>query len=67
MCLGLAPRWRTLDPMRLARLLSGYGVKPREFRVGKGQVREWFEDAWTRYVLPATPATPATKGTNDDE
>jgi hypothetical protein len=69
---GLAPRWRTLDPMRLARLLSGYGVKPREFRVGKGQVRrgyrrEWFEDAWTRYVLPATRATPATKGTNDDE
>jgi hypothetical protein len=68
----LAPsRWRRLDANGLARLLAGYNVKPRESRIGKqvrrGYRREWFEDAWTRYLEPATPATPATKGDDDDE
>jgi putative DNA primase/helicase len=57
-----------LADMHLARLLRGYGIRPRDLRQGKavvkGYVRAEFEDAFARYVLgkAATPATPATMG-----
>lgn len=59
----------------VARLLKPFGVKPRQMKVGgdkvRGYKRDWFEDAWTRYVPgsdaptglatlpPGTPVPPA--------
>ena len=71
------PRWRRLDGKRLAHLLHGYGMNEthRDQRIGttvkKGYRREYFEDAWSRYLPPgatrATGATSATDEGNDDE
>lgn len=45
----------------VARLLKGYGIKPRVERIGKGvkrgYQREDFEDAWKRYLLPESSET----------
>jgi hypothetical protein len=67
-------RWRRLDGKRLARLLQSYGMHEthRDQRIGtavkKGYRREYFEDAWSRYLPPgATRATRATDGSDDDE
>jgi hypothetical protein len=44
---------RTID---LARLLAPLEITPRTVRIGghtqKGYKREWFEDAWSRYLTP---------------
>ena len=74
---SMDPRWRRLDGRRLARMLHGYGVTQtnKDQRIGatvkKGYRREYFEDAWSRYLPPgatrATGATSATGEGNDDE
>ena len=68
------PRWRRLDGKRLAHQLHGYGMHEthRDQRIGttvkKGYRREYFEDAWSRYLPPgATGATGATDEGDDDE
>ena len=67
-------RWRRLDGKRLARTLHGYGMTQTNqnqrigMRVTKGYRREYFEDAWSRYLPPgATGATGATDEGDDDE
>ncbi|WP_310773598.1 DUF3631 domain-containing protein [Mycobacterium sp. Z3061] len=64
---GTDPRWRRLDGKRLARVLHDYGINQtnKDQRIGakvtKGYRREYFEDAWTRYLpCAATSATSAT-------
>lgn len=57
--------WAALTPIKMAQLLNGYGVRPKNQRIGervaKGYRREYFADAWSRYLpQAATPATPAT-------
>jgi len=68
LCEGLAEieggrwrEWRTgkpLSPNGLARLLSRFGIKPRNVRAGeggkvcKGYMRADFEDAFSRYLPP---------------
>ena len=71
---SMDPRWRRLDSRRLARLLHSYGMHEthRDQRIDgavrKGYRREYFEDAWSRYLPPrATRATRATDGSDDDE
>lgn len=68
-------RGKPLDSRALARLLSGYQVKPANVRIGtsvvKGYKRECLHDAWQRYLPPeavgvppmesATSATSATR------
>lgn len=61
-------RGKRLDPRRLARMLSQYGIKSTGLRVGdstpKGYKREAFHDAWTRYPPVSEPAaTNATTAT----
>ena len=67
-------RWRRLDGKRLARRLHGYGMNQtnRDQRIGgkvtKGYRREYFEDAWSRYLpSAATSATSAADEGDDDE
>jgi hypothetical protein len=67
-------RWRRLDGKRLARTLHGYGMTQTNqnqrigTRVTKGYRREYFEDAWSRYLpSAATSATGATSGTADGD
>lgn len=60
-----------LDTLRLSKLLSNYGIKSRNTRLGDTVAKAYhvwqFEDAWERYGTgpsspkPATPATPATQ------
>ena len=71
---ALDQRWRKLDGKRLARILQRYGVTQTnkdqriDGKVTKGYRRDYFEDAWLRYLPPAaTPATSATDEGNDDE
>lgn len=50
-------RGQPLTVRQLAKLLSGYGIKPKTVRLGphktyKGYYREDFEDAFTRYLTP---------------
>ena len=49
-----------IKPTQIASLLKRYRIKPKGVRIGdktpRGYRREWFSDAWERY-LPATPAT----------
>ncbi len=51
-----------IKPTQIAKLLKRYRIKPKGVRIGgktpRGYRREWFSDAWERY-LPATPATSA--------
>ncbi len=51
---GTWRRGKPLDQRGLARLLAPFGIKPRGIRVGtdtpKGYTREWFTDAWSRYL-----------------
>ena len=55
----LDPRWRRLDGKKLARMLHSYGMNQTNknqrigARVTKGYRREYFEDAWSRYLPPA--------------
>ena len=70
----LDQRWRRLDGKRLARMLHSYGMTQTNqdqrigTRVTKGYRREYFEDAWSRYLpAAATSATPATDEGDDDE
>jgi hypothetical protein len=67
-------RWRRLDGRSLARTLHSYGMNKthRDQRIGgvvkKGYRREYFDDAWSRYLPPrATGATGATDGSDNDE
>lgn len=71
---SMDPRWRRLDAKKLARMLHSYGMSQtnKDQRIGarvtKGYRREYFEDVWSRYLLPAaTPATPATDESDNDE
>lgn len=61
------PEWSRGNPLSktaMARQLKRFGIKPKMVRIGidtvRGYKREWFEDAFTRYLHPqtATPATP---------
>ena len=70
----LDPRWRRLDGKKLARVLHSYGMNQTNqnqrigARVTKGYRQEYFEDAWSRYLLPAaTSATSATDESDNDE
>ncbi len=67
--------WREgkgIDPRTLARLLRPYGIKPGTIRqddgkTPKGYRREWFEQAFTRYVPgPPQPPQPPHPSDNDD-
>jgi hypothetical protein len=58
------------DPLSardLARLLKPFGIEPRTVKwpgevTAKGYMREWFEDAWARYLPPhPSPASPPAK------
>lgn len=66
---ALDQRWRRLDGKRLARILHDYGVTQtnKDQRVGgkvtKGYRREYFEEAWSRYLPPA--ATAATSAADE--
>jgi hypothetical protein len=70
-------RWATrplIDAsLKLAKLLSAYGIAPKSQRIGqravRGYRREYFEEAWRRYPLPqpATLATPTTPSEDDDD
>jgi len=55
-------RGRPLTPRQLAKMLSGYGVRSKNIRVGyeqsKGFDREQFDDAFSRYIA----ATPGNSG-----
>ncbi len=68
---GGDPRWRRLEGRTLARRLQTYGIREthRDQRIGatvrKGYRREYFEDAWSRYLPPG--ATRATQGSDHDE
>jgi hypothetical protein len=68
---------KILDPRGLARLLKPFSVKPDSIRLAdgktpKGYLREWFVDAWGRYLPPvcipfcsATSATSATEAESE--
>lgn len=49
-------RGKPLNANGLARLLRGYGIESKQVRCGtstaKGYRREYFHDAWTRYLSP---------------
>lgn len=61
---------RPLVPTRLAKMLKPYGITPKTVRLhgstAKGYERDWFADAWERYVplysdkMAVTPVTLAT-------
>ena len=61
-------RGKPIDGRRLAKELKPYGISADNVRIGeivkKGYLREWFVDAWNRY-LPQTDATSATSATSD--
>jgi hypothetical protein len=58
----LEPQWlefsygKPLSPASLARQLKGFGICPRKIRIddrtASGYLRDWFLDAWSRYVPP---------------
>jgi len=57
------PEWRhghPITPNGVARLLKGFGIRPRQFKIAgtktRGYLREDFIDAWSRY-LTGTPGT----------
>jgi hypothetical protein len=59
------PEWRQGKPLtapQLARALAPFGIRPATIRTGsttaKGYHREQFDEAWSRYLLPA-PSTSA--------
>lgn len=68
------PEWRrgrTITPRQLASLLGRFGITPRTVKfpdgtTAKGYHRDWFSEAWARY-LPApndfypSPASPPAK------
>ena len=55
-----------LSPRALARMLRPFGIRPRTVRLGgekdkptrKGYRRDWFEEAWERYVPDADDDVP---------
>ena len=63
--------WSGLTAMVIAKMLSAYGVEPRNQRIGekvvKGYRRVYFGEAWQRYPSPATAATAATEAGETDE
>jgi putative DNA primase/helicase len=60
------PEWSNGKPITgrsMAKLLKDFGIEPRTIRLdeatAKGYSREWFEDAWARYLPPhPSPASP---------
>jgi putative DNA primase/helicase len=55
---------KPLSKNDLARLLRDFRIEPRSIRfndgkTAKGYYREWFDDAWERYVPPQSPAEPS--------
>lgn len=67
LAMELAP-WRRmrLEVNGLSRILRGFEIRPTQWREGRttgirGYQRADFEDAWLRFLEPATPATPATR------
>jgi len=56
----MEPQWlefsygKALSAAALARLLRGFDIAPRKIRMGdrtaSGYFRDWFSDAWTRYL-----------------
>jgi hypothetical protein len=59
--------WRDVQPLNargLAKLLKPFGIEPRTVKwpggaTAKGYVREWFDDAFARYLPPnPSPASP---------
>jgi putative DNA primase/helicase len=56
-------RGKPITTRGVARLVRPFGIEPGSVRFGggtdtrKGYLREWFEDAWSRY-LPPNPAHP---------
>jgi hypothetical protein len=68
------PEWRSLNGKRLAAMLRSYGITEthRDQRIGtvhrKGYRREYFEEAWARYLPPRAPReTRATDGDGDGD
>ncbi len=53
---------RSLDQWGLSRLLAPFKIKPRTIRIAagtaKGYMREWFTDAWCRYLV-SDPSHPS--------
>jgi Protein of unknown function (DUF3631) len=69
-------QWAGLDEIKLAKMLRGYGIEPKQIRRGKkngrGYEKAAFAEAWRRYplpepVTPVTPVTPATEVGETDE
>jgi len=60
------PEWskgKSLTARGLARLLAPFGIEPGGIRLDdgstpKGYKREWFEDAWGRYLPPLSATAP---------
>jgi len=54
-------RGKPLDPTGLARRLRPFKIKPSVIRFGdstaRGYERDWFTDAWHRYLTPPPPET----------
>ena len=59
-------RGKSMNPRQLAKRLAEYGIKSEVMRIGsktpRGYLKEWFEDAFIRYLSPASslPETSAT-------
>ncbi len=66
---GTWRKGKPLDQRGLARLLAPFGIKPRGIRVGtdtpKGYMREWFADAWSRYMGSDPPQAPQSNNDAD--
>ena len=62
---------RGIDSRSLSHLLRPFGIHPQNLRIGdsvvKGYSREDFEDAWARYLPPASSRYNATRPVNTGE
>jgi len=79
LCKDPEKKWSTYDfknhekelkPRQLANLLSGYGIKSKDVRIGevkKGYELDQFTDAFSRYLYPLPPEKSATGQQNDIE
>jgi len=62
-CWATFNRGKSVTPRQISRRLSGYGITSKDIRFGfgvaKGYLREWFEEAFSRYLDdPSASATP---------
>lgn len=52
-------RGKQVSPRQVAKKLAGYSIAPQTIRIGaitiKGYCREWFDEAFTRYLAPTSP------------